>query len=132
MIGVFVHFGVATIIGIVVGIILYKTKILNISKISTAPDIIREAKTVLKNLISIVRGNNHLSTFDYSSKGSMAKIGKHDGVARMMGINLTGFAAWFVWKQYYLSTLPVMEKRIRVGLDWFVDLFFTRDITKLN
>ena len=61
----------------------------------------------------------------------MAKIGKRDGVAKMLGINLTGFTAWFVWKQYYLSTLPVMEKRIRVGLDWFVDLFFTRDITKL-
>ena len=98
----------------------------------TAQHAIREAKTASKNLISSVRGNSKLSVFDYSSKGSMAKIGKRDGVAKMLGINLTGFAAWFVWKQYYLSTLPVMEKRIRVGLDWFVDLFFPRDITKLN
>ncbi len=97
----------------------------------TAQHAIREAKTVSKNLISAVRGNNQFSIFDYSSKGSMAKIGKRDGVAKMLGINLTGFLAWFVWKQYYLSTLPVLEKRIRVGLDWFVDLFFTRDITKL-
>ena len=97
----------------------------------TAQHAIREAKTVSKNLISTVRDNNSFSIFDYSSKGSMAKIGKRDGVAKMLGINLTGFAAWFVWKQYYLSTLPVLEKRIRVGLDWFVDLFFTRDITKL-
>ena len=98
----------------------------------TAQHAIREAKIVSKNLISSIRGNHELSIFDYSSKGSMAKIGKRDGVAKMLGINLTGFAAWFVWKQYYLSTLPVMEKRIRVGLDWFVDLFFPRDITKLN
>ena len=97
----------------------------------TAQHAIREAKTVSKNLISLVRGNNKMKIFDYSSKGSMAKIGKRDGVAKMLGINLTGFSAWFVWKQYYLSTLPVMEKRIRVGLDWFVDLFFTRDITRL-
>ena len=34
LVGVLVHFGVATIIGIIVGFILYKTKILNISKIS--------------------------------------------------------------------------------------------------
>ena len=34
LIGVFVHFSVATIIGIAVGIILYKTKMLNISKIT--------------------------------------------------------------------------------------------------
>ena len=97
----------------------------------TAQHAIREAKTVSKNLISSVRGQRQFSIFDYSSKGSMAKIGKRDGVAKMLGINLTGFVAWFVWKQYYLSTLPVLEKRIRVGLDWFVDLFFTRDITKL-
>ena len=97
----------------------------------TAQHAIREAKTVSKNLISTVRNRRQFSIFDYSSKGSMAKIGKRDGVAKMLGINMTGFAAWFVWKQYYLSTLPVMEKRIRVGLDWFVDLFFTRDITKL-
>ena len=98
----------------------------------TAQHAIREAKTTSNNLISLVRGNSKLSVFDYSSKGSMAKIGKRDGVAKMFGINLTGFAAWFVWKQYYLSTLPVMEKRIRVGLDWLIDLFFPRDITKLN
>ena len=97
----------------------------------TAQHAIREAKTVSQNLISTVRDNKQFSIFDYSSKGSMAKIGKRDGVAKMLGVNLTGFIAWFVWKQYYLSTLPVMEKRIRVGLDWFVDLFFTRDITKL-
>ena len=80
----------------------------------TAQHAIREAKTVSKNLISTVRGNNYFTIFDYSSKGSMAKIGKRDGVAKMLGINLTGFTAWFVWKQYYLSTLPVMEKRIRL------------------
>jgi len=98
----------------------------------TAQHAIRESKTVSKNLISTINGNNQFSIFNYSSKGSMAKIGKRDGVAKMLGIDLTGFTAWFVWKQYYLSTLPIMEKRIRVGLDWFIDLFFARDITKLN
>ena len=34
IVGVLVHFGVATIIGIIVGFILYKTRMLNISKIS--------------------------------------------------------------------------------------------------
>ena len=62
----------------------------------------------------------------------MAKIGKKDGVALFMGLEFRGFFAWFIWKQYYLSTLPTFEKRIRVGLDWFVDLFFPRDISKLN
>ncbi len=97
----------------------------------TAQHAIREAKIVAENLICSVRSRGQLSRFLYSSKGSMAKIGRRDGVARMLGISLTGFAAWFVWKQYYLSTLPVLEKRVRVGLDWLVDLFFSRDVTRL-
>jgi len=32
----------------------------------------------------------------------------------------------------YLSTLPTNEKKIRVGRDWFMDLFFPRDITRLS
>lgn len=69
--------------------------------------------------------------FIYETKGSMAKIGKRDGVALLLG-HEKGVLAWFVWKQYYLSTLPTFEKQVRVGLDWFIDLFFPRDITRLS
>ena len=31
-----------------------------------------------------------------------------------------------------IKDLPTNEKKIRVGLDWFVDLFFPRDITRLS
>jgi len=40
--------------------------------------------------------------------------------------------AWFLWKQYYLATLPLTEKRMRVAFDWFIDLFFPKDITRLG
>ena len=99
---------------------------------STAQHAIREAKTVSENLFKTVKNIENQTSFVYNTKGSMAKIGKKDGVALLMGLEFRGFFAWFIWKQYYLSTLPTFEKRIRVGLDWFVDLFFPRDITKLN
>ena len=98
----------------------------------TAQHAIRQANTVGTNVASSVDGIRNLSDFVYDTKGSMAKIGKRDGVALLGGLEIHGFAAWLVWKQYYLSTLPTMEKRIRVGLDWFVDLFFPRDITRLS
>ncbi len=98
----------------------------------TAQHAIREAEIVAANLISVVRGHQKLVPFVYATKGSMAKIGSRNGVALLMGHRFTGFSAWFIWKQYYLSTLPLMEKRIRVGFDWFVDLFFQRDITRLT
>lgn len=98
----------------------------------TAQIAINQAKTVAKNLEYKIKGIGVQEDFIYNTKGSMAKIGKNDGVALLLGHEFRGLAAWFIWKQYYLSTLPTFEKRIRVGLDWFVDLFFPRDITRLS
>jgi len=98
----------------------------------TAQHAIRQAKIVAKNLEYKIRGIGMQEDFIYDTKGSMAKIGKNDGVALLLGHEFRGLIAWFIWKQYYLSTLPTNEKKIRVGLDWFVDLFFPRDITRLS
>lgn len=98
----------------------------------TAQHAVRESKIVSKNIISLVRENNSQSPFVYNSKGSMAKIGKRNGVALLMGKRIRGFPAWLIWRQYYLSTLPSTEKKFRVALDWFADLFFPRDITILS
>ena len=98
----------------------------------TAQHAIRQAKTVAKNLEHKINGIGVQYDFIYDTKGSMAKIGKNDGVALLLGHEFRGLIAWFIWKQYYLSTLPTNEKKIRVGLDWFIDLFFPRDITRLS
>jgi NADH dehydrogenase len=42
---------------------------------------------------------------------------------------LSGVPAWFVWKTYYLAMLPTFEKKLKVAIDWTVNLFFKRDIT---
>jgi len=99
---------------------------------ATAQHAVREAKIVSKNIISSVRAKNSQKPFVYQSKGSMAKIGKRNGVALLMGNEIHGFVAWLLWRQYYLSTLPTAEKKFRVAIDWFADLFFPRDITILS
>ena len=98
----------------------------------TAQHAIRQASTVAENLENKVKGIGFQRDFVYDTKGSMAKIGKKDGVALLFGHEFRGFLAWLIWKQYYLSTLPTNEKKIRVSIDWFVDLFFPRDITRLS
>ena len=98
----------------------------------TAQHAVRQAKIVSENIISSIRVKNSEKPFVYSSKGSMAKIGKRNGVALLMGKRIHGFAAWLLWRQYYLSTLPTTEKKFRVAIDWFADLFFPRDITILS
>jgi NADH dehydrogenase len=51
-------------------------------------------------------------------------------VARILGVNFSGFAAWWLWRTVYLSKLPRIEKKLRVALDWTLDLFFTKDFVQ--
>jgi NADH dehydrogenase len=50
----------------------------------------------------------------------------------MFGIRMTGFLAWFAWRTVYLAKLPGWVRRLRVALDWTLDLLFPRDITQLQ
>jgi NADH dehydrogenase len=47
-----------------------------------------------------------------------------------MGIKITGFWAWVLWRNYYLNKMPNIGKRIRVWLDWNMDLFSRIDISR--
>lgn len=95
----------------------------------TAQHALRESKVVAHNLKSIIFGKASLREFTFESKGMMAIIGKRNGVAKISGHSLTGTAAWLVWKSYYLTMLPLFEKRLKVATDWIVNSLFTRDIT---
>jgi NADH dehydrogenase len=63
--------------------------------------------------------------------GLLATIGRRTGVANILGINFSGFVAWFLWRTIYLSKLPGLEKKIRVALDWTLDLLFSKDLVHL-
>ncbi len=50
----------------------------------------------------------------------------------LLGHKVQGLTAWFFWRFDYLSTLPTIQKKLRVMTDWFIDLFFKRDVTRLK
>ena len=62
----------------------------------------------------------------------MALIGQRNGVGILLGHKVHGFTAWWLWRSYYLGNLPTVEKKLRVAVDWFIDLFFKRDVTRLK
>jgi hypothetical protein len=39
----------------------------------------------------------------------------------------SGFVAWWLWRTIYLFKLPRLEKKVRVALDWTLDLCFAKD-----
>ena len=90
-----------------------------------------QAKSAAHNLHALIT-NQKMKKFEYKSKGQMAIIGKRNGVASFFGMNISGIWAWALWRNVYISKIPKWDKRLRVLLDWTIDLFFDRDISRLK
>ncbi len=95
----------------------------------TAQHASREGKVVADNIIASVDGKPK-KPFTFRTLGQLAAIGRRTGVARILGVNFSGFLAWFLWRGIYWSKLPRTEKKIRVAIDWALDVFFAKDFVQ--
>jgi len=95
----------------------------------TAQHALREGKVVAQNIAAAVRGGPP-KPFTFSAIGQLASIGRRTGVANILGVNFSGFIAWWLWRTIYLSKLPRFEKKLRVALDWTLDLLFSKDLVQ--
>ncbi|HZQ91274.1 MAG TPA: NAD(P)/FAD-dependent oxidoreductase [Terriglobales bacterium] len=96
----------------------------------TAQHALREARTLARNLMAAVRGERTMRNFSFNTIGQLAAIGRRTGVAQILGINFSGFVAWWLWRTIYLSKLPRLEKKLRVALDWTLDVLFSKDLVQ--
>lgn len=92
---------------------------------------IREGSQLAQNIVAAIRGEAP-SPFRYRTLGQLATIGQHNGIGAIGPVRISGFLAWAVWRSYYLSRLPRLEKRLRVAMDWTADLIFGRDISQIQ
>ena len=95
----------------------------------TAQHALREGKIVAQNIVATLRGGRK-KPFDFATLGQLAAIGRRTGVANILGVNFSGFLAWWLWRSIYLSKLPRFEKKLRVALDWTLDLLFSKDLVQ--
>ncbi len=92
---------------------------------------VREARHLARNIQAVIHG--HAATpFVFRPLGTMASLGHTRAVARVFGLRLTGFVAWWIRRTYYLFQMPRWDRRLRIVLDWTVALFFRPDITKIE
>jgi len=96
-----------------------------------APHTVREARQLARNIRRVIEGRVP-APFVFQPLGTMASLGHTRAVARVFGVGLTGFPAWWVRRTYYLFQMPRWERRLRIVLDWTVGLLFRPDITKVE
>jgi len=102
----------------------------------------READVAAKNIVSSIIEKNKASSgtaatdvpyrFEYARDAQMALIGSRCAIAKIAGMNLSGFLIWCIWRAVYLKKLPMFKKRLRVLVDWTIDAFFDPDLTHLR
>ena len=97
----------------------------------TAQHALRQGKQLARNIAAVIDGTQP-QQFAYKPLGLLAGLGRRAAVAEIFGLKFSGFLAWWLWRTIYLMKLPSWERKIRVALDWTLDLFFPRDIVYLR
>ena len=96
----------------------------------TAQHALREGGTVARNILAEIRGRSK-KPFSFSTLGQLAAIGRRTGVANILGVNFSGFVAWWLWRMIYLSKLPGFDRKVRVALDWTLDVLLPKVLVQL-
>jgi NADH dehydrogenase len=97
----------------------------------TAQFAVREGKHVARNIEAALAGRA-LAPFVYQSKGALASLGARRGVAAVMGVKISGFPAWLLWRAYYVTFLPGAATRVRVLTNWILDALTPRNVVQLS
>ncbi len=92
----------------------------------TCQHALRQARRLAKNLTGTP------GPYGYRMMGQVATLGRHKGIAQVLGLRLHGFLGWFVTRSYHLYQLPLASRKFRVVVDWTVALFFRRDVVELG
>lgn len=90
----------------------------------------RMGKHLGKNIAAKSRGKA-TKPFVFNILGSLVAMGRHQGVAKILGMKVEGFGAWMMWRMIYLMKMPRFGRRVRVALDWFIDSFTRHDVSQL-
>ena len=98
---------------------------------ATAQHATRQGAHLAKNIVRVLRGEA-AEPCDLDNLGAIAALGCRTGVAKILGVKLSGFPAWFMFRTVYLLKMPGLARKVRVALDWTIDLLFPKDAVQLG
>jgi len=102
----------------------------------TAQFALREAEVLASNILAQLEGRPARG-FHFDSLGALCVVGHQTACAELRVpfvrdkfLRFSGLFAWLLWRGIYLAKLPGLERKIRVLVDWTIELFFPRDIVQ--
>mgnify|MGYP000879736448 FL=1 len=100
----------------------------------TAQHAVRQARVLADNLVATLTAgpDAELRSYAHENLGTVATLGIGKGVARIMGHNLRGFAAWTAHRSYHVYAMPTINRKVRIMMDWFAAVVFRRDLASFG
>ncbi|MEQ9618578.1 MAG: FAD-dependent oxidoreductase [Deltaproteobacteria bacterium] len=87
----------------------------------------RQGTQAANNIARVLTGEE-TRPFRFKPLGQLCAIGGHNAVAEFLGLQISGFLAWVLWRSVYLFKLPTLSHRLKVGFDWAWEIFYSRDL----
>ncbi len=87
-----------------------------------------EGGLIGKNIANQIAGKN-MSSFGFKSRGELISLGKWEAAGTILGMNINGKLAWFMWRTIYLFKFISNSKKWKIALDWTLHIFFSRDVS---
>jgi NADH:ubiquinone reductase (H+-translocating) len=97
----------------------------------TAQHALRQGRRVARNVAATL-GNGRVKPFTYKTKGVFVDMGQGEAVADTIGIRWRGRPAWLLARTYHLVMMPGTKRKLRLLVDWNVQLMFGRDLSELG
>jgi NADH dehydrogenase len=97
----------------------------------TAQNAVREGRQLAANIVARIDGRA-MAPFHYRPLGTLASIGRRTGAGTVFGVHVRGWIAWFMWRGYYWSRLPGLNRKVHVALDWLLIAIFGADPVQLK
>jgi NADH dehydrogenase len=97
----------------------------------TAQFAMRQAKQLAANLLRTFR-DQPTHPFSFKGLGMLASLGNRSAVAEILGVRISGFIAWILWRAIYLAKLPSLARKLEVAVDWTWHALFSPNIIQLK
>jgi NADH:ubiquinone reductase (H+-translocating) len=95
----------------------------------TAQHAVREAVAAATNIAAAVRGGKRVE-FGFEGLGTLGSLGHGAAVAQILGVKVSGFLAWCLWRGIYLMKMPGLNRKMRIATDWLLHLLFPPELAQ--
>ena len=91
----------------------------------------RQGTRVAANIVNQMQGRAP-EPFEFHYLGNLTSLGSRSAVVDILGLQMHGRFASFVWRILYVSKLIGFRAKVRVITDWLINRFFGRDTSLLE